>query len=150
MPEFVSVQVPVERVQEVYELLGRQPSRASVVHYVTEEGHPAGWNQALIDRMFVESSDAMQRILVAIAQRSPGFVTSAEIGAAAGMTVRQVVASLGPFGKRIRGRYGMALWPFETRDFVDAGVIKYSMPTETARRIITLMAESLEHEQAIS
>jgi hypothetical protein len=150
MPEFVSVQVPVERVQEVYELLGRQPARPSVIHYVTEEGHPAGWSQVLIDRMFIESSEAMRRILVAIAQRSPGFITTAEIGTASDLTVRQVVASLGPFEKRVRGRYGMALWPFETREFVDAGVFKYSMSPATASRIITLMAEAEERELSIS
>jgi hypothetical protein len=138
MPDFVSVQVPVERVQEVYELLGRQPARPSVMHSVAEDGYPAGWSKALVDRMFIESSDAMRRILLAIAQRSPGFVPTADIAAASGLTVRQVVASLGPFEKRVRGRYGMALWPFEAREFVDAGIFKYSMSPLTASRIVEL------------
>jgi hypothetical protein len=150
MPEFVSVQVPVERVQEVYELLGRQPARPSVIHQIAEDGYPAGWSQALIDRMFIESSDAMRRILLAIARQSPGFVPTSHIAAASGLTVRQVVASLGPFEKRVRGRYGMALWPFEAREFVDAGIFKYSMSPATATRIIDLMAQVGQAEKATS
>ena len=150
MPEFVSVQVPVERVQEVYGLLGRKPPRPSVVHSVSEDGYPWGWSPALIDRMFVESSAAMRRILLTIAGRAPGFVSTAEIAAACALTVRQVVASLGPFEKRVRGRYGMALWPFEAREFVDAGIIKYSMSPETASRIVALPDRFGQHEQALA
>lgn len=135
MPEFISIQVPVERVQEVYELLGRPPARPSVLHAFTEDGHTAGWTPALLDRMFVESSSSMRRILVAIAQQSPGWVTTADIAEASELTTRQVASALGPFEKRVRGRYGMALWPFEAREFVDAGVFKYSMPTGTAAQI---------------
>jgi hypothetical protein len=147
MPEFVSVQVPVERVREVYELLGRPPLRPSAIHRVSEDGYPEGWSEASIDRMFVESSGAMRRILAAIAQQSPGWVTTAEIAQASDLTARQVVASLGPFEKRVRGRYGMALWPFEAREFVDAGVFKYSMPPVTAGRIVSLMAQVERHQE---
>jgi hypothetical protein len=145
MPEFVNVPVPVERVQEVYELLARQPSRPSVVHRVTEEGYPEGWSQALVDRMFIESSVPMRRILHAIAVNSPSWVTTKEIAEAAELTARQVVASLGPFEKRIRGRYGMSLWPFEAREFVDAGIFKYSMSPETACRVIAMMDQAEIH-----
>lgn len=144
MPEFVSVPVPVERVQEVYELLARQPARVSRGRIATEDGYAEGWSQALIDRMFVESSDAMRRILNAIAQKSPGWVTTGEIAEASGLTSRQVVAALGPFEKRVRGRYGMSHWPFESREFVDAGILKYSMTPETATRITELTEVSKE------
>ena len=105
MTDFVSVPVPVDRVQEVYELLARQPTKTLPGHLVMEDGFPEGWNRALVDRMFVESSSAMRRILCAIAQRSPAWVTTGDIAQYSGLSPRQVVASLGPFGKRIRGRY---------------------------------------------
>jgi hypothetical protein len=146
MPEFVSVQVPVDRVQEVYELLGRKPARPSFVHRLADDGHPEGWTEALVDRMFIESSSAMRTTLGVLADKSPAFVSTAQIAEAAGLTVRQVVASFGPFEKRVRGRYGMALWPFETREFVDTGVIKYSMSPATAARIRLLMQEVPQHE----
>jgi hypothetical protein len=117
---------------------------------VSDDGHPVGWTGALIDRMFIESSAAMRRILLAIAESSPRFVTTAQIGEAAGLSVRQVVASFGPFEKRVRGRYGMALWPFEAREFVDAGIFKYSMSPETANRIIDLMDRVQRDEQETS
>ncbi|MHB1342559.1 MAG: hypothetical protein ACYCX5_12490 [Coriobacteriia bacterium] len=57
------------------------------------------------------------------------------------MTTRQVIASLGPFEKRVRGRYGMGQWPFAAREFVDAGIFKYSMSPEVARQILDLAVQ---------
>jgi hypothetical protein len=98
--------------------------------------------------MFNESSDAMRRILSAIAHGAPGWVTTKDIAVAAGLTARQVVASLGPFEKRVRGRYAMSHWPFEAREFVDAGIFKYSMSSEIADRIILLAAHADQSERA--
>jgi hypothetical protein len=148
--EFVSIPVPAERVQEVYELLARPPARPPVVASLSEDGYPEGWSGALMDTMFVESSGPMRRILCAIAQESPGWVTTARIAEMSTMSARQVVASLGPFEKRCRGRYGMSHWPFMAREFIDEGILKYSMSTETARRILELNAEFQEHKQAES
>lgn len=148
MPDFVNVPVPLERVQEVYELLARQPVRPPAGETVTEDGYPEGWNRALLDRMFLESSAAMRRILSAIALRSCTWVTTTDIAAASDLTARQVVASLGPFEKRVRGRYGLGRWPFDTREFVDAGVFKYCMSEEVADRITALMSEVEEHERS--
>jgi hypothetical protein len=147
MPDFVSVPVPLERVQEVYELLARKPSTPTATTVETEDGYAEGWNQALLDRTFLESSGAMRQILYAIAERSPAWVTTAEIAEASELTARQVVASFGPFEKRVRGRYGLARWPFETREFIDAGVFKYCMSEETANRIRALMSEVAINEK---
>lgn len=140
MPDMVSVPVPVDRLQEVYELLARRPAGPSVVQR-TEDGYPSGWSRTLIDRMFVESSSAMRRILRSVAHKSPGWITTGEIADASGLTARQVVASLGPFEKRVRGRYGMSEWPFAARQFVDEGILKYSMSTVVATRIFELAVE---------
>ncbi len=147
MTDFVSVPVPLDRVQEVYELLARRPIRPTVGGVETEDGYEEGWNRALLDRMFLESSSAMRQILHAIAERSPAWVTTAEIAEASGLTARQVVASFGPFEKRVRGRYGSSRWPFKTREFVDAGVFKYCMSVATASRIIALTSEVEMHEK---
>lgn len=151
MLEFVNVPVPVDRVQEVYELLARPCAGRTVIGpQVTENGYPEGWSQAMIERMFIESSSAMRRILCSIAERSPSWVTTAEIGAASELSSRQVIASLGPFEKRVRGRYGMNRWPFEAREFVDAGIFKYSMSEGTAAGILSLMAQVEQHESQSS
>lgn len=147
MPDMVHVPVPVDRLQEVYEVLARRPA-ASVTH-VSEGGYPNGWNQVLIDRMFVESSRAMRSILCALAHKSPGWVTTRQIAEASGLTARQVVASLGPFDKRCRGRYGMAERPFAAREFVDEGILKYSMSPAVAARTLEL-AEQTESGEKVS
>ncbi|TDB39030.1 MAG: hypothetical protein D9V44_05020 [Actinobacteria bacterium] len=147
MPEFVSVPVPVDRVQEVYELLSRETIRSSSERQSASLDRANTWSEPLIDRMYVESSSAMRRILHAIAEASPGWVTTTDIATASGLTPRQVVASLGPFEKRVRGRYAMNGWPFEARQFVDAGIFKYSMSPETADRIVTLASHVRQREE---
>jgi len=144
----VLVPVPVDRLQEVYEVLARRPVESSRVA-VSDGGSPNGWNQELIDRMFIESSSAMRRILCALAHRSPGWVTTGEIADASGLTARQVVASLGPFEKRCRGRYGMKERPFAVREFVDEGIRKYSMPPAVASRTLEL-AVQVETDEKVS
>lgn len=141
MPDMVNVPVPVDRLQEVYALLARNPAKLSISHQVLEEGYPAGWSQALIDRMFTESSSAMRRILTSIARRSPSWVTTADIAEASGLSTRQVIASLGPFKKRVSGRYGMGHWPFAARELVDAGILKYSMSPEVAKQVLELAVQ---------
>ncbi len=146
MPEFVSVPVPVDRVQEVYELLSREPFRPLAERQAGGDGPSEVWTASLIDRMFVESSSAMRSVLRAIAEASPGWITTKDIAIVSGLTARQVAASLGPFEKRVRGRYNMSSWPFEARQFVDAGIFKYSMSPETADRITTLAAQVRQRE----
>lgn len=145
MPDLVHVPIPVERLQEVYALLARNPSKPAS-HQVLEDGYPAGWDKALMERMFIESSKAMRRILSAIAQSSPKWVTTGEIADACGLTTRQVIASLGPFEKRVKGRYAMGHWPFMAREFVDAGILKYSMSPEVSAQVLELAAQVEEHE----
>ena len=140
MTDTVLVPVPVDRLQDVYEVLAKRPAGPLVAH-VTDEGYPHGWNRVLIDRMFVESSSAMRRILCSVARKAPGWITTSGIADGSELTARQVVASLGPFGKRVRGRYGMNEWPFVARDFVDEGIMKYSMSPVVASRILELAVE---------
>ena len=74
-------------------------------------------------------------------------MTTGEIAEASGLTGRQVVASLGPFEKRGRGRYGMNQWPFTARQFVDPGILKYSMSPEVATRVLQLAAQAEKQEK---
>jgi len=140
MTEMVSIPVPVDRLQEVYEVLARRPAEPSLVPE-GEEGYPNGWTRTLVDRMFVESSSAIRRILSSVARKSPGWITTGQIADASELTARQVVASFGPFEKRVRGRYGMGEWPFAARQFVDEGILKYSMSPAVAARILELEVE---------
>ncbi|MDZ4179714.1 MAG: hypothetical protein U1E29_10885 [Coriobacteriia bacterium] len=145
MTEFVTIPVPANRVLEVYELLAREPAESSSVPSKGNH-HNGGWTDMLIERMFVESSTAVRRILTTIAHGSPGWMGTDEIAKSSRLSVRQVAASLGPLKKRVRGRYGMSQWPFESREFVDAGILKYSMSPRTADQILHLAREVARHE----
>jgi hypothetical protein len=144
----VNVPVPVDRLQEVYEVLARRPAEHPLAR-ATDEGYPQGWNRALLERMFIESSSAMRRILCCVAHKSPRWVTTGEIAEASGLTARQVVASLGPFEKRCRGRYGMSERPFAARNFVDEGILRYSMSASVASTILELAAQ-VEADEKVS
>jgi hypothetical protein len=68
-------------------------------------------------------------------------VTTADIADASGLSARQVIASLGPFKKRVSGRYGMGHWPFAARELVDAGILEYSMSPEVAKQVLELAVQ---------
>jgi len=146
MTEMVHVPVPIDRLQEVYEVLAKRPVESAPVQW-TEDGYPPGWSRVLIDRMYIESSSAMRRILSAVAHGSPGWITTSEIADACSLTPRQVIASFGPFEKRCRGRYGMKERPFAAREFVDEGIIKYSMLPGAASQVLELSAQLEKHER---
>ena len=94
MPDMVHVPVPVDGLQEVYEVLARRPAAPSAVH-VTDDGYPYGWSRELFDRMFVESSSAMRRVHHGRGFHVLRWVNTVEIADASGLTARQMVARSG-------------------------------------------------------
>lgn len=144
MTEFVSVPVPVDRVQEVYELLARPKVAVNNPHWTapqsSDDENPyadtSEWPDKLLDRLVEESSPVMRGILGVMADRSPEWVTTADIAKETELQPRQVVAALGPFFKRVRGRYSKENPPFGSREFSADGLYRFSMPRENAMRVL--------------
>lgn len=136
--EFISIPVPVDRVQEVYEVLGRPKATAqvSVPQAVATPDGPL--DTALIERTYRESPPAMKRVLDYLASKPGKTSHMTEVAKAIGYTPNQTGGALGAFGRRWKNRYhgGQDVqWPFEAVWDHDRHMMRYSMDSETAEII---------------
>jgi hypothetical protein len=132
--EFVMMPVPVDRVQEVYELLAR-PSVADGTG--TADGAsviPLPWSDEFLRRAYKESSAAMKSVLDTLASRPGETVSVADLAVATGLDRRKVPGVLGAFGRRWSHRYdqGEANLPFKSYRSVAAGMTVYEMDEAVA------------------
>src|ERR1035437_10934574 len=96
-PEYVSLPVPVDRGQDVYELLAR-PGGAGAVDGVSATSLP--WSEELLQRAYDESSKAMRAVLETLASRPGERIPVTELTEAAGLERGQFPGVLGAFGRR--------------------------------------------------
>lgn len=121
--EFVNVLVPKSRVLEVYALLG-QPE-GSPVHGGSggDSGRPVegkGYDRALFERAYRESSPHMKRLLEYLADNPGRMIPSGELAEAIGYDRSQLAGVLGAFGRRWKNRYkNPGHWPFRADNPVE-------------------------------
>lgn len=118
MPGFVQIAVPEDRVLDVYAyLLGKKKDGGM-------------WTSELLERMYLESPKPMQQFLVTLAKRAGTVHTAEELAAAIGRNRLQLAGVLGAYGRRVKNRYGMDQWPFETIYDHSAGMYSYVITDE--------------------
>ncbi|MDO8847714.1 MAG: hypothetical protein Q7W51_04935 [Coriobacteriia bacterium] len=155
MTEFVNVPVPADRVQDVYEFLAKT-KRAAFNNPDWDEEQaksyarpPYQWDEELVGRMVQESSEKMRSILRSLAAdgvgRDPQSVD--DIAKLTGLERAQVVATLGPFDKRVKGRYGMKVMPFDSVSDAEDGRRYLTMPEDVAQMVWAKL-EELESKKA--
>lgn len=158
MTEFVNVPVPVDRVQEVYQLLARRTAhegpRSSTAAYenlrdndsLDDPGDycPEGdsyaeqgeWTNKMLDVMVAESSARMKKILGVLGDCAPVQMSASAIAEEAGLnSAREVVAAMGPFAKRVYGRYGMKTLPFDSQRCGEERFFTFSMTPDIGYRV---------------
>jgi hypothetical protein len=140
--EFVMMPVPVDRVQEVYELLAR-PSAA--IGAGTADGvsvMPLPWSDEFLRRAYKESSAAMKAVLDTLASRPGETVSVVDLAAATGLDRGKVPGVLGAFGRRWNHRYeqGEANLPFKSYRSVAAGMTVYEMDEVVAAALTRVRA----------
>lgn len=146
--EFVSVPVPVDRVQEVYELLARQPRPGTAGH----DEQVAARDAALIDRAYGGSGWRMQAAIEYLAAHAGAEVPMTELAIAVEKSnpapktpqpspkelAKSMSGAMSAFSRRWRNRYHEGRdvpqpfgrhWDFERRMMV------YSMEPEVAEAI---------------
>jgi hypothetical protein len=125
MPGFVQIAVPEDRVLDVYAfLLGKDQNGAT-------------WTPDLLERMYLESPKPIQQLLVTLAKRAGTVHTDEELAEAVGRSRTQLAGVLGAYGRRVKNRYGMEQWPFETIYDDAAGMYSYVIPDDdTARTLL--------------
>jgi hypothetical protein len=146
MPEFVNIPVPVDRVQDVYELLARKKTSFNNPDWKGPNADDGVWSDAQLNRLCVESSPKTRSILGAIAGFGDHWLSTDQIGSEAKLDSTQVVALLGPLFKRVRGRYGMENPPFESRKYTEGGY-RYSMPETYAHRVREILGALAQEEE---
>jgi hypothetical protein len=142
MQEYVSIPVPVDRVQEVYELLGRPKGSAGSV---SEPEEPAGRKEykapdtGLVQRAYRESADAMRKVFIHLAANPDRVVPMDELAKAVGYTgPSEMAGAMGAFGRRWKNRYHGgkdAWWPFDSWWDYERNMMVYRMPAAVADAI---------------
>jgi hypothetical protein len=134
--DLVNVLVPRRHLSQVYGFIARldagegQATPASAAAEAGAPGPDGGgggapsdgideWTTARIRRMVEESPPAMIDILVALADRPGEWLTMEELAKAIrnkpDADWNTVAGTLGAFGNRVKNRYGLESWPFESR-----------------------------------
>ena len=128
MSTFVQIAVPAERVLDVYAyLLGKSPDGGA-------------WTPALLERMYLESPQPMQQILVTLAKRVGVVHTAEELAEGIGRSRAQLAGVLGAYGRRVKNRYGMETWPFETIFDHGAGMYSYVITDDVIAKTLLEVA----------
>lgn len=156
MDELVSVLVPRRYLAQVYGLIAKLDSEPpSVLDSSSEEqAGPDGtdgktddldeWTLSRLRRMVDESPPAMLDILQALADRSGEWLTMADLAHAIrhkpDADWNTVAGTLGAFGRRVKNRYGLESWPFESRFDHKVGGRVSRMNQDIARIIKRLIA----------
>jgi hypothetical protein len=123
---YVSVPVPEERVQEVYELLASPP-----VTPATPTDN-SGFSSVEIHRMWKESGARMQAVLAQLADHPDEEFTAVEMTKILGVTTDQFRGVMGAFGHRVKARYGWTNWPFNRRWDDQQSTAVYLMSSKVA------------------
>lgn len=109
--EFVKVPVPVDRLQEVFALLGASRVGDEPIVAVGRGAVPAAEtvvasiDTETIARAYRESSDAMKKTLDYMADHAGHVIRMEELAESVGYSPGQMRGTLGSFGNRWKNRY---------------------------------------------
>lgn len=128
MAEYVSVPVPTDRLQEVYELLAARPATNTAAPL------PDGWDQNGIRLFYIESSPNARKFLEYLAARPGVEVSAAEFGQHLGLDSRALGGMLSSLYRRSANRYKRE-WPLIRYERGDQEV-SYMMSQQVAAHIL--------------
>lgn len=137
--EFINMPIPVDRVQEVYDLLGRPTAPASVAQSASAATEPEILvDGALLARAFRESPDSMKKVFRHLAKNPDRAVPMVELAQAVGYKPAEMAGALGAFGRRWKNRYHGgedAKWPFDSWWDHENNTMVYKMSAAAAEVI---------------
>lgn len=154
--ELVSVMVPVDRLTEVYALLGspkgfheeRNPNLMVSSSKITKDVHQyfrpvesRDWPESLLQLAYNESSPAMKTVLDVLIEKAGETVHSHELVAALSRhrneecTHLTLAGTIGAFGRRVSNRYQREDWPMYSFWDSSANEVQYRMDPEVAAKM---------------
>jgi hypothetical protein len=123
---YVSIPVPEERVQEVYELLARPLASP------TSSDSPSQFSDVDVRRMWTESGERMRIVLARLGDHPDEEFTAKELAKLLEVTTNQFSGVMGAFGHRVKSRYGWSEWPIAWRWDNEKSTVIYTMPSKVA------------------
>ncbi len=141
--EFVSITVPVDRVDEVYSLLARSPAKAGRPEVAEDD-------DSVVSRAYRQTSDTMRRFLDVLARKPGQFVTGGEMERSLGLTQAQFRGHLGGFTRLWYGPLKQpegSTWFFEASPRGQGGTYEYRATDEVAAQIQSAKEEYEKRER---
>jgi len=139
MDNFINIPVPIDRVDEVYAVLGKPrtttsaPAPAPEAPAAASEVPTAELPEDLILRAYRESPPGMKAVFDYLADRPKQEVPMTELAAGIDRKPNQVSGVLGAFGRRWKNRYHQTGgWPFSSWWDWDESQMHYRMSEEVA------------------
>lgn len=139
MDSFINIPVPIDRVDEVYAVLGkpRAATRAPVAQPEAPDAKPAAPAAAVAEdvivRAYRESPPGMKAVFDCLADRPEQEVPMKELAAGIDREPKQVSGVLGAFGRRWKNRYHQTGgWPFASWWDWDESQMHYRMSADVA------------------
>ena|SRR5579859_5318881 len=95
------------------------------------------WPEELLERLWSDSAESTNALLIAMARRAGEWVTVSELASVLGPNAnfRSVGGALGPVTKRMKA-YGRDSWPFEVKQDPNTGRYSYRMSERTAATLL--------------
>lgn len=133
--EFVNIPVPVERVDDVYELLARKPSPAATEPDEKDE-------DARIVEAYRRTTDTTRQFLDILADHPGELIGAGEMERQLGRTSSQFRGHLGAFARLwSRTLKGGEHWFFNAWGSGEGGTMEYRATVEVAEKIRRAQAE---------
>lgn len=128
--EFVSVPVPVDRVDEVYELLARKADASRAPQPIE------GTDDSVISRAYRQTSDVMRRFLDTLAARPGELVSAGELQRALDLSDEKFRGHLGGFSRLWMGplQQGKS-WFFDAWGSGEGGTMEYRATADVAEAL---------------
>jgi hypothetical protein len=129
MENVVMVPVPLNRLTEVYRLLG-SPSAAGVLAVDTEAD---AWTEEMVARAYRESAERMRKVFDTLMADPDRRFSASELAKILGISQSQIRGVLGAFGNRVKSRYKLATWPIDSRYSETESTSYFWMTSDQAR-----------------
>lgn len=141
--DYVQIPVPRKHLTRIYGYIGSLDGLTGTDEVPTTATEPAEektWDHLLIARQFNESPDSMKKFQKYLAAHPGQEFSTPEMATGLGVAGgwNSIAGALGAYGRRVKNRYGMSSFPFESRWDHATGTARHSMTPEVAEIINSL------------
>lgn len=131
--QFIEIPVPVDRVDEVYQLLARTPK-----HYADAGRPAAALDGSVVVRAYRHTSNTMRQFMDLLGENPGVFITGPDMERRLGLTSAQFRGHLGGFTRLLYGPLNQPVgssWFFDAEPRGQGGTVEYRATDHVAAEI---------------